>query len=205
VKGKRMHPRVFDEFNKICGVRNIQGDVLEVGATLDDTTLLNLPALRSLKRKVGINKQSGGQHRDFLVLQGDANLMSEFRNGEFDAVLCNAVLEHDPFFWRTLAEMRRVIRIGGLLVIGTPGFSVLPFEGRRHRLLRALFRLGLGREARAIDHSTLTLRVHRYPADYYRFSPDAFREVFFQGMADVAITMVLTPPRLIGHGLRVAR
>jgi len=197
-----MHPNVFEEFNAICRSHEVKGDVLEVGATLDDMTLLNLPALRSVRRKIGINKQITGRGPDFEVLLGDANALDRFCEGEFDAVLCNAVLEHDPFFWKTVAEMRRVTRIGGLLVIGAPGFCVLPFEKRPARVLRNLCRLALGAGGDAIAHSTLTLRVHNYPDDYYRFSPSAFRDVFFEGMADVCIKTVLTPPRLIGCGLR---
>ena len=56
---------------------------------------------------------------------------------------------------------------------------------------------------RRLEHlfaSTLTLHVHNYPGDYYRFSPQAFREVFFEGMQDVEIFPLLTPPRIIGSG-----
>ena len=56
--------------------------------------------------------------------------MAFFPDQRFDVVLCNAVLEHDRFFWETLAEIRRVTRAGGLVVIGTPGFRDLPYENK---------------------------------------------------------------------------
>ena len=64
-------------------------------------------------------------------------------------------------------------------------------------------RLALGSDGNAIEHSTMTLRVHKYPDDYYRFSPSVFRDVFFAGMAGVCIKSILTPPRLIGFGRRI--
>ena len=45
-----------------------------------------------------------------------------FDDESFVLVMSNAVLEHDKHFWLTLAEMKRVTRPGGLMVIGVPGF-----------------------------------------------------------------------------------
>ena len=86
--------------------------------------------------------------------------------GASDMVLCNATLEHDRYFWRSLAEMKRVLRPGGLLVIGVPGYVENPER----------------------DHgkSTHTYRVH-YKFDYYRFSEQAVRDVFFEGMLAVEV------------------
>ena len=99
----------------------------------------------------------------------------------FDLVMSNATLEHDKHFWLSLAEMRRVLAPGGLLIIGTPGYKKNPER----------------------DHgkSTHTYRVH-YHFDYYRFSDQAFRDVFFDGMEDVAVRGILNPPRIIGLGFK---
>ena len=197
-----MHPAVFNVFEEICGVRKIRGPVLEIGATPDDSTLLNLPALAGASEKIGVNKAGGSQFRDFTILEADANNLACFADARFDAVLCNAVLEHDPFFWRTLSEIRRVLRAGGLMVIGTPGYSRLPFEAKLRRLFARLSRFSKNPDGWPVQHSTLTLGVHNFPGDYYRFSEQAFREVIFEGMNDVAIRTVLVPPRIIGAGTR---
>jgi hypothetical protein len=52
--------------------------------------------------------------------------------------------------------------------------------------------------------STLTYRVH-YRFDYYRFSEQAVREVFIDGMERVRVRSMGTPPRLIGHGWKPRR
>lgn len=44
-----------------------------------------------------------------------------FDADSFDVVVCTEVLEHDPAFWRTLDEIRRVLRPGGHLLLTTRG------------------------------------------------------------------------------------
>lgn len=53
-------------------------------------------------------------------LQVDANQRLPFADGSFDLVWCSEVIEHlqDPAF--SLAELRRVTKPGGLLVLTTP-------------------------------------------------------------------------------------
>ncbi len=48
--------------------------------------------------------------------------------------------------------------------------------------------------------SSLTLGVHNYPGDFYRFSAQAMKEVILQGLVDIKILMVMQPPRILGIG-----
>jgi len=198
-----MHPAVFKVFEEICCSRVISGAVLEIGATPDDSTLLNLPSLTRASEKIGINKSCESRFKDFAVLKVDANDMAFFPDHRFDVVLCNSVLEHDRYFWKTLAEIRRVARPGGLVVIGTPGYLDLPYQTKLRHLLGILSRFARHPDGWPLQHSTLTLGVHNFPGDYYRFSEQAFREVFFEQMTEVVIRTVLIPPRIIGAGTRV--
>jgi len=198
-----MHPVVFAEFEAICRARDIRGSVLEIGAMPEESTLLNLPALLRVREKIGLNKAGASTFRGFKILEGEANHMSAFADQCFDAVLCNAVLEHDPYFWKTLAEIRRVVRVGGLVAIGTPGYAELRGEKKFRRWLGRLAPLTRNPDGWALQHATLTLGVHNFPGDYYRFSEQAFRDVFFEGMTEVVIRSVLVPPRLIGSGIRI--
>jgi len=197
-----MHPAVFKVFEEICRAREIRGAVLEIGATPDDFTLLNLPSLSGAAKRIGINKAGESKFKNFAILAVDANDMSCFPNQHFDAVLCNAVLEHDRFFWKTLAEIRRVVRAGGLVAMGAPGFKQLPFEPKLRRWLARFSQFSKQPDGWPLQHSTLTLGVHNFPGDYYRFSEQTFREVFFEGMTDVVVSTVLVPPRIIGSGIR---
>lgn len=198
-----MHPSVFEEFDRICRVRGAGGDVLEIGAVASGDSLLCLPSLRGARSKVGVNLEGPLAYADFEVRAVDANDMRCFPDGSFDTVLTNSVLEHDRYFWRTLAEIERVARPGALVVIGVPGFEKLAVERLTSRAARlpvvgTLLRRGLPMALA----STLTLHVHDFPADYYRFSARAAREVFLERLDDAEVRTVLVPPRILAAGVK---
>ena len=196
-----MHPLVFKEFERICTSRPAKGHVLEIGAVPSDESLLCLEALREAKSKTGINLEGPYSCRDFEILPINANQMEPFEDNRFDTVLCNSTLEHDPFFWKTLREIRRVLRPGGLLVIGVPGLTDRPehqpqLPYGRIPLLSSIFRS----RSEAMAASTTTLRIHNFPGDFYRFTPQAVKEVFFARMMGVEVVTIMAPPRIIGSG-----
>jgi SAM-dependent methyltransferase len=200
-----MHPSIFTEFDRICRARGAGGDVLEVGAVASDATLLCLPALGTSRSKVGVSLEGPFAHADFEVLRVDANDMSCFPDASFDTVLSNSVLEHDRYFWRTLAEIERVARPGALIVIGVPGFEKLAGERLASRTGR-LPVLGsvLRRRLPWAFASTLTLQVHDFPADYYRFSARAARDVFLERLDAPEVRTLLVPPRVLAVGVKPA-
>jgi SAM-dependent methyltransferase len=201
-----VHTRVFAEFERICAARGAGGDVLEVGAVPSEDSLLRLPALAGAKSKVGINLDVPSSYADFKILRADANTLTCFADESFNTVLCNSVLEHDRCFWKSLIEMKRVTRPGGLIVIGVPAFTTLPFERKASRLVRILNRLRISRALLDfLDASTLTLRIHAFPCDYYRFSPQAVRDVFLDGLIDTELHTLMVPPRIIGAGIKLPR
>ena len=126
----------------------------------------------------------------YQLLHADAHDLSMFADAGFGLVLCNSLLEHDPHFWLTLAEARRVLAPGGWMVLGVPGYGAmgrirLPPPGRL--IARMLAHLpGVGAAWRdlqpALDASSLTLGVHNFPGDYYRFSARAMAEVLLAGL-----------------------
>jgi SAM-dependent methyltransferase len=194
-----MHSTIFREFDRICRERGARGRVLEVGAVASPDTLMMLPSLRRADERVGINLDGPFEWDGCLVHGGNANDMAMFAEASFGTVVCNSVLEHDPFFWKTLSEMRRVLRPGGLLVLGVPAFDDLGM-GRWSRLLRFL---PISR--RVIEGwraSTLTLHVHNYPSDCYSFSLEACRTVLMHGLERVEVHRLMVPPRVIGAGVK---
>ena len=163
-----------------------------------------MKSLDGVSEKVGINLDGPHTFRDFTIQKGNGNDMACFEDGRFDAVLCNAVFEHDMFFWKTLAEIKRVTKPGGLILIGTPGYKKYRVEAYKS-LLR---KIPLVRELRRVPYldlffaSTITFQVHEGPGDYYRFSTDTFRDVFFEGMEDVETVTIMLPPRIVGVGIK---
>lgn len=197
-----MYPKVYQAFERICSERKVGGAVLEVGAVPDDTSLLTMKSLKKVQEKIGINLDGPHIYNDFYIVQGNANNMTCFENGRFDAVLCNSVLEHDKFFWKTIAEMKRVTKRGGIIVIGAPAYTMLTIEKYLHFFIAQLGRVFPSVERWFFNNATVTFRVHNFPGDYYRFSPQAFTEVFFEGMQDIRISSLMVPPRIIGSGVK---
>ena len=197
-----MHRRVYQEFEQVCSERKAGGSVLEVGAIPSTMSLLCMKALANATEKIGINLNGPHEFRDFKILQGNANSMECFEDNRFDVVLCNAMLEHDKYFWRTIREIKRVSRSGGLIVIGTPGYTYYKAETiklilRRIPLIR---RLSLNQYMNMFFEATITFQIHDDPGDYYRFSPQTFKEVFLEGLNDVEVRSIMAPPRIIGAG-----
>jgi SAM-dependent methyltransferase len=174
-----LHPEIQTRFAEIVRASGLRPQrALEVGGYLGRKSLLRSPELRTAERYCLnlVELRGSGPIKPVL---GNANDMHMFEDESFDLVVTNATLEHDKRFWLSLGEIRRVTSPGGLVIIGVPGFT---------------------RTARSIPpHGTVTFRVH-YAFDYYRFSEQAVREVFFDGMEGVEVFPVLEPPRIIGYG-----
>ena len=188
-----MHPIVYTSFRKIIASLRPAGRVLEIGAQPNRTALLAMTELTSLDR-VGINLFPESEFEGFKILQGNANCMAMFDDCSFDMILSNAMLEHDQRFWLTCAEIRRVIKPGGIAVIGVPGFS------RSSDLSTLKIDKPDGPSGPGWQDSTLTYRYHGFPHDYYRFSERAVRDVLLEGFSIASVTTIMIPPRIITTG-----
>ncbi len=193
-----MHSKIFKHFEVILANyafrELVAGSVLEVGAVPTKDSLLHSAFLADAARRIGVNLDGGCSMKGFAepedrpsfeILTANANEMPFFRDGEFQVVLNNATLEHDPYFWKSIAEMRRVLALGGLMIVGVPGYV---------------------REVKApnVPLATFTHRVHDWPGDYYRFSEQSCREVFFEGFEifDQTVVLVGGTPKIITSGLK---
>jgi len=148
--------RILIEFYRERGPRR----TLEIGASWK--TLLSIPVInRSYKVALNLEfKRVSPELEKCHLVIGNSNKMV-FGDDEFDCILSSSMLEHDKYFWKTISEIRRVLVPGGLLVIGVPIYMKLPTD---------------------FKHTTLTFARHgyKYNADFYRFSEQAVREVFFE-------------------------
>src|SRR4029077_11717739 len=117
-----------------------------------------------------------------------------------DAVLCNAVLEHDPQFWRTLGEIGQVLKPGGLFVVGVPGYGAMGHTPFRRLIALLRYCPGFARGMGLLQVSSATLGLHDFPGDYYRFSKQAVTEVFLAGYERIEAISLLMPPACIGWG-----
>lgn len=191
-----MHKEIYRAFRDL--IPEATGSVLEVGAIPSDKSLLCLPQLAKAER-IGLNIDGPYEYGGFKIVKGNANSMP-FDDGYFDLVVCNAVIEHDPYFWKTLAEIRRVTKPGGLIIMGAPGYRQFPIERYQRKLRRWLPWIANGKRLNGLFTATMTYQIHNEPGDFYRFSDQAFREVIMEGLEDVKVSPFMWPPRLIGMG-----
>lgn len=205
-----MHALIAAEFRRHLSGRCTGRSVLEIGATPTADTLLHLDVFADCAERIGINLDGGESYgrdaipedRAFPIVRGNSNDMSMFPDDRFDIVVSNSVMEHDRFFWKTLAEVRRVTRPGGTVAIACPGYDEL--KNVRMDSGRTKLRRWLTDKAYPLTRGTTTLFIHAWPGDYYRFSPQAFREVVFEGFEDVEVYSVMLPPRIFGIGRKPA-
>lgn len=163
-----MSPEVFAIFADIVArrFRNVTpAAALEVGA--GSWTLLSIPDFAE-SHKVALNMsfdKVSEELKQVEMMVGNSNAL-DFADDSFDCVLSCSALEHDRYFWRSIAEIRRVLKPGGYFVVGVPIYMTLRTD---------------------YMHTTLTYARHgmAYNADFYRFSEQAVREVFFEGYAEV--------------------
>jgi SAM-dependent methyltransferase len=157
-------PAVFEAFSLILMQfykDQCPQSALEVGAS--SWTLLSIPCLEKA-RKVALNYQPFKKISPSLsqceLHVGNSNSL-EFLDQEFDCVMSSSVLEHDKYFWRSMDEIYRVLKPGGLFVVGVPIYMTLPTD---------------------YMNTTLTFKRHgiAYNADFYRFSEQAVREVLLE-------------------------
>jgi 2-polyprenyl-3-methyl-5-hydroxy-6-metoxy-1,4-benzoquinol methylase len=71
---------------------------------------------------LGMNKLRWLRAPGRALVQGSLTDMP-FRNASFDTVLCSEVIEHIPREQVQLEELVRLVRPGGLLILGTPDYS----------------------------------------------------------------------------------
>lgn len=166
-----------------------------------------MKSLEMATEKVGINLDGPHEFKDFKIFRGNANSMDLFEDERFDVVLCNAVLEHDKYFWKTISEIKRVTKPGGIVVIGTPGYKYYKLEKFKSALrkLPLIRHLSANQYLNVLFTATITFEIHEAPGDYYRFSPQAFKEVFFEDFDNVEVRAIMLPPRLIGVGTKSHR
>lgn len=169
-----MSPLVFDAFASIAkrlySAKSPEA-VLEIGA--GGWTLLSIPNF-VLSQRVALNLRFDTvteQLQQTRRVIGNSNEM-EFPDESFDCVMSCSAMEHDKYFWRTVSEAKRVLKHGGVFIVGVPIYMTLPSD---------------------INFTTVTYARHglSYNADFYRFSEQAVREVFFEGYSEVTDEVIV--------------
>ncbi|MDW8227846.1 MAG: class I SAM-dependent methyltransferase [Anaerolineales bacterium] len=188
--------------------------ILEIGALPDTSqTLLSIfVSWGNDYELIGIDlcaPENPPERLPFRLLRCNANDMSIFSDSYFDAVIAVGVFNNDRYFWRSLAEIRRVLRSEGLFYVHVPGFERGEYKLKFKKLLYRIgykFRIfGLDRPFIYLAENTWLSAVATYhysptPQDYYRFSEVAVKEVVMGGFEIIHYEQLLYPPRIIAVG-----
>jgi SAM-dependent methyltransferase len=160
---------------------NYVGRYLAIGDSIGSKAILNVPYIRENKDRIkawGINVQPEAcghwEHMDISLM--DAHRIT-YESGRMDVVLCCMMLEHDPEFWLTLSEVRRVLKPGGAFLLAVPTF------------LHA-----------SNGDSVACYREHG--EDYYRFSQRAISKVLMKGFNRLQLILYQDPPRALCYGFK---
>src|SRR6266852_459243 len=82
--------------------------------------------VQSLNNAIGLDSNLGKLRflrREGMPLVNASAFALPFKDGSFDCVISSQVIEHLPFDESLFAEMRRVLRVGGTLILGTPDYA----------------------------------------------------------------------------------
>lgn len=135
----------FDDVARM--VRGLHGHALDIGCgaghllialseQFDTITGFDLSRTAISVAQEAIDHNYPALARRARFFAGDADARMPFRDGEFDIVICCAVIEHviDPF--GLIREASRVCRVGGSLVLTTPNIAYIKhiFELLRGRV-----------------------------------------------------------------------
>jgi SAM-dependent methyltransferase len=92
------------------------------------------PDMLEMARETARQRQLEGR---FEVMQGSAEDLSQFGDGEFDVVLCMELFDHLPDLGRALSEMRRKLKVAGRFVFTyVPSESIYGALGNVYRWFR---------------------------------------------------------------------
>jgi hypothetical protein len=92
----------------------------------------------------------------------------------------------------SLEEMKRVLARGGVLMVAVAGF-IRPAEGARLKVI--------GPNGNPLPGAAATYGVHGR-RDYWRFSPQATRQIILDGFDINEMRPFMAPPRLIGIAVK---
>jgi SAM-dependent methyltransferase len=174
-----VHPDIRKASDGPIGAQPAPGRVPEVGQRADEAALIDLPVLADARERVAFGPEAGGMPPDVTVLRGHANDLSALGPEKLDLVPCNSMLEHEPRFRLGLAEMRRVIRRGGHMILGVPGYGAMrgPPRGWRGRLACSIGWM----RTQAQSASAPTPGLHGYPSTITASAALPWRRCFSRG------------------------
>lgn len=113
-------------------IRDMTGRIVDIGCG-SNRIIQNVSALIGMDIKM--NKLRFVQKENPKLLAGDAYAMP-FRKASCDGIICSQVIEHLPYNRNIIPELSRILKKGGLLILGTPDYGT-----RSWRIIEFFYKL----------------------------------------------------------------
>ncbi len=180
------------EVQRLVETYAARGPVLEIATDVRDLAVASIEQFRGEQRHViGLGEEA--QLEGVTSHASDPHdLRDLFADGSVGTVISNKALAHDPMFWVTVDEIRRVLVPGGLAIFVTPCFSKVPNDAGV---------IPVGRKGNPVADVTVTHRVHASP-DFWRISPQAMKNVILAGFDVQEVRVKMMPPYVFGVGIK---
>jgi SAM-dependent methyltransferase len=184
--------RIVQEFEKLAQKYGVWGPYLEIGTSRQTQAVTSADHFKGTERHLVNIAESDGLNGASFYQCDTHDMRGLFADGCFGTVIANATLEHDKHFWLSVEEMKRVLAPGGILMVVASGFSQAPKQAGIQIL---------GPKGNPVPHTTPTYEVHGSP-DYWRFSPQAMKQVILDGFEVKEVRSMMMPPRIVGVAMK---
>lgn len=182
-----MSPKVYEAFRKLVHENKLaqvpDPKVIEIGA--GSVTLLDL--FPETAERIALNPIISKElelRKDIQAVKGTSYSIPS-GDSSVDVVMSCSVLEHDKYFWKSLEEIKRVLKNGGVFIVGVPAYQKLPWD---------------------FMNTTFTYKRHgfAYNADFYRFSEQCVRELLLENFQNKSIQVVRRWPNpyIVASGVK---
>ncbi len=179
--------KVVEEYEMLFRTHALVGPLLEIAGGGREGAISHAPFLNGVERHVVVTGGEGGEAGGVHVHKGEPNdLAPLFDDGCFSTVIWDRALERDARFWLTVAEIRRVLMPGGMLVLCTRGFGKTNKFGIRV----------VGASGNPINFLTATAAVSPAGGDYLRCSPQGLRNLVLDGLDVKELRSAFMTPHL---------
>ncbi len=186
--------KLVEEYEALAQLHKLHGPILEITLGTRHTAIAGAPFLAGFERHVivpGESAEEAGTH----FHKGNPNDMSQlFDDGCFATVIWDRALERDALFWRTVAEIKRVLAPGGALMLCTRGFVKINKFGVKV----------VGANGNPVPFLTATSAVAAVGGDYLRFSPQGLRKTVLDGFDVREVRSAFMVPHLFAVAVKPA-
>ena len=189
-----MRAKLVEEYGTLAQLHGLQGPILEITLGTRQSAILSAPFFAGFERHVLLTGESGEDAGTHFHKGNPNDMVQLFDDACFTTVIWDRALERDALFWRTVAEIKRVLAPGGALMLCTRGFVKTNKFGIKV----------VGANGNPVPFMTATSAVAAVGGDYLRFSPQGLRKTVLDGFDVREVRSTFMVPHLFAVAVKPA-